>query len=70
MEAAEGTLRANGLKEAYIRPIVSIGDGIMGVNPENNRIRTFIIFWEWCAYLGDDGSVLKGKISPALLTVV
>jgi hypothetical protein len=42
----------------------------MGVNPENNRIRTFIICWEWCAYLGDDGSVLKGKISPALLTVV
>ncbi len=68
MEATKETLRANGLKEAYIRPIVFIGDGVMEVNPVNNPIRTSIICWEWGAYLGDDGSVLEGEISPALLT--
>jgi branched-chain amino acid aminotransferase len=55
MEAAKETLRANGLKKAYIRSIVFISDGVMGVNPGNNPIRVSIICWEWGAYLGDDG---------------
>jgi hypothetical protein len=29
--SAKETLRANGLKGAYIRPIVFIGDGVMGI---------------------------------------
>jgi branched-chain amino acid aminotransferase len=53
--ATKETIQANGLKEAYIRPIVFIGDGVMGVHPGNNPIRTSIICWEWGAYLGDDG---------------
>ncbi len=55
MDATKETLKANGLKEAYIRPLVFIGDGVMGVHPGNNPIRTAIICWEWGAYLGDDG---------------
>ncbi len=55
MDATKETLKANNLKEAYIRPIVFIGDGVMGVHPGNNPIRTSIICWEWGAYLGDDG---------------
>lgn len=53
--ATKETLAANGLKEAYIRPLVFIGDGVMGVHPGNNPIRTSIICWEWGAYLGDEG---------------
>ena len=53
--ATKDTLQANGLKEAYIRPLVFIGDGVMGVHPGTNPIRTSIICWEWGAYLGDDG---------------
>ena len=53
--ATKETIQANGLKEAYIRPIVFIGDGVMGVHPGTNPIRTSIICWEWGAYLGDDG---------------
>jgi branched-chain amino acid aminotransferase len=55
MDAAKKTLKANNLKEAYIRPIAFIGDGVMGVHPGSNRIRVSIICWKWGAYLGDEG---------------
>jgi branched-chain amino acid aminotransferase len=48
-------LRANGQKEAYIRPLVFVGDGVMGLNPQNNPIRVAVISWIWGAYLGEDG---------------
>jgi len=49
------TIRINGLKESYIRPIVFIGDGAMGIHPQNNPTRVAIAVWQWGAYLGDDG---------------
>lgn len=49
------TVKINGLKESYIRPIVFIGDGAMGIHPQNNPIRVAIAVWKWGAYLGDDG---------------
>jgi branched-chain amino acid aminotransferase len=52
-------LRQNLQKEAYIRPLIFIGDGVMGLNPANNPIRVTIISWLWGAYLGDEG-LLKG----------
>ena len=48
-------LRANGQKEAYIRPLVFVGDGVMGLNPQNNPIRVAVISWIWGAYLGEEG---------------
>ena len=53
-EACKETMRANGLKEGYIRPLVFIGDGAMGVHPQDNPIRVAIITWKWGAYLGDE----------------
>jgi len=47
-------LRENQLKEGYIRPIVFIGEGVMGVYPGDNPIRVAIITWSWGAYLGDE----------------
>jgi branched-chain amino acid aminotransferase len=58
-EACKETLRANQLKEGYIRPIVFIGEGVMGVYPGDNPIRVGIIVWSWGAYLGDE-AVEKG----------
>ncbi len=50
------TLKANGLKEAYIRPLVFIGAGGMGVLPtDDNPIQLCIAVWAWGAYLGDEG---------------
>jgi len=52
-EACKETLRANQLKEGYIRPIVFIGEGVMGVYPGDNPIRVAITTWSWGAYLGE-----------------
>jgi len=54
VEACKETLRANGLAEGYIRPIVFIGEGVMGVHPGDNPIRVSIITWPWGAYLGEE----------------
>jgi branched-chain amino acid aminotransferase len=45
-------LRANKLAEAYLRPIVFIGSGAMGVYAPDNPIVTAIVAWRWGAYLG------------------
>jgi len=58
-EAVLLLLRENKLEEAYIRPLVFIGNGSMGVHPKDNPIRVAIAAWSWGAYLGDDG-VTKG----------
>ena len=52
-------LRQNQQTEAYIRPLVFVGDGVMGLNPGTNPIRVTIISWVWGAYLGDEG-LMKG----------
>ena len=58
-EACKETLLGNKLKEGYIRPIVFIGEGAMGVYPGDNPIRLSIITWSWGAYLGE-GAIEKG----------
>ena len=52
--ACKETLRENGLKAGYIRPLAFIGEGVMGVYPGDNPIRVAIITWSWGAYLGDE----------------
>ncbi len=49
------TIRANKLKECYIRPLVYIGYGAMGLYPKGNPINVSIAVWPWGAYLGDEG---------------
>ncbi len=54
-EACCRILKVNGMKEGYIRPLVFIGDGVMGVHPKDNPVRLTIAAWKWGAYLGDEG---------------
>jgi branched-chain amino acid aminotransferase len=49
------TVRVNKIKECYIRPIVYIGYGAMGLYPQGNPINVSIAVWPWGAYLGDKG---------------
>jgi branched-chain amino acid aminotransferase len=49
------TVKVNKLKECYIRPLVYIGYGAMGLYPRGNPIRVAIAAWPWGAYLGEEG---------------
>lgn len=49
------TVKANKLKECYIRPIAYIGYGAMGLYPKENPVDVSIAAWPWGAYLGEDG---------------
>jgi len=53
-EACLETVRRNGLESCYIRPLVYMGEGAVGLGAEN-RIRVSIIAFPWGAYLGEDG---------------
>ena len=46
------TLKANELREGYVRPLSFVGHGEMGVYPGNNPVQTIIAAWAWGAYLG------------------
>lgn len=49
------TIRVNNIKECYIRPLVYIGYGAMGLYPKDNPVKVAIAVWPWGAYLGEDG---------------
>ncbi len=51
-EASVALVRNNGLDEAYVRPLIYLGDGAMGVYSPTNPVRTTIISWRWGEYLG------------------
>ncbi len=58
-EAVIETVRVNGFKACYIRPLIYRGYSQLGVNPLPCPVETAILVWEWDAYLGDD-AVEKG----------
>jgi branched-chain amino acid aminotransferase len=48
------TVRANGNKSCYVRPIVYRGYKALGVDPLPNPVDCSILVWEWGKYLGDE----------------
>lgn len=64
-QAIRKTLTTNGLSEGYIRPIVFIGDGEMGLFAKTNPIRVAVAAWSWGAYLGEEGirKGIRAKVS-------
>jgi branched-chain amino acid aminotransferase len=65
MKACGELLRANGMVEGYLRPMVYMGDGAMGIYAPQNPTRSMIIAWKWGAYLGEEAlkSGIRTKIS-------
>jgi branched-chain amino acid aminotransferase len=55
IDATKQTVRVNGLDACYIRPIVYLGYGEMGLNPLPCPVRVSIAVWPWGTYLGDEG---------------
>jgi branched-chain amino acid aminotransferase len=59
------TLRANRMTEGYVRPLVYLGAGAMGLLPKDNPTQVAIVVWPWGAYLGDEGLErgIRAKVS-------
>jgi branched-chain amino acid aminotransferase len=64
-EACWELLGANGLPEAYLRPLAFYGYGELGVATTGNPVDVVIMSWPWGTYLGDDGlkNGIRTKIS-------
>jgi branched-chain amino acid aminotransferase len=56
VDATRDLVRSNGLVDGcYIRPLVYLGYGEMGLNPLPCPVNVSIAAWPWGTYLGDDG---------------
>jgi branched-chain amino acid aminotransferase len=64
-QAVRKTLSANGLVEGYIRPIVFIGEGEMGLFARTNPVHAAVAVWSWGSYLGEEGMKkgIRAKVS-------
>jgi branched-chain amino acid aminotransferase len=51
-QAIFDTIRANGFKACYIRPLIYRGYGEPGVSPLHSPVDVAILCWEWGTYLG------------------
>lgn len=49
-DACRQVMKANGLVEAYLRPIAWRGSEQMGVSAQNNRINLAVAAWDWGSY--------------------
>ena len=53
--ATRDTVRVNGHLSCYIRPLVYLGYGEMGLNPLPCSVDVSIATWPWGTYLGEEG---------------
>ena len=49
------TIKVNDVPSCYIRPLVYLGYGEMGLNPLPCPVNVSIAVWPWGTYLGDEG---------------
>ncbi len=65
VKACLDTVRANRLQACYLRPLVFIGDGAMGLYATSNPTRVAIVAWKWGAYLGEEAlsKGIRAKVS-------
>jgi branched-chain amino acid aminotransferase len=54
-KACVEVLAVNGLEKGYLRPLVYMGYGSMGLFAMDNPTRVSVAAWPWGAYLGDEG---------------
>jgi branched-chain amino acid aminotransferase len=53
-QACVELLRVNAMSEAYLRPMIFVGDGTLGLQASNNPIRATVIALNWGTYLGEE----------------
>jgi branched-chain amino acid aminotransferase len=54
-KACLDVVRANKMAACYLRPLVYLGYGALGLGSFEPPVRTMVACYEWGAYLGDDG---------------
>lgn len=64
-DAVVETVRLNRLEACYIRPLVYIGYGEMGLYPGGNPVGVAIAAWQWGTYLGEEALTrgIRAKVS-------
>jgi branched-chain amino acid aminotransferase len=68
-EAHLEILRANDFKSnVYIRPLIYLGYGVMGLYHANAPVESMIAAWEWGAYLGEEGLQNGIKVCTSSIT--
>jgi branched-chain amino acid aminotransferase len=55
MAACAEVVRTNKMTACYLRPLVYLGYGALGLGSFEPPVRTMVACYEWGAYLGDDG---------------
>ncbi len=55
MAACIEVVRSNKMAACYIRPLIYLGYGALGLGSLEPPVRTMVACYEWGAYLGDDG---------------
>lgn len=55
IDACIEVLRVNDIKEAYLRPLIYLGYGALGLGSFEPPTRTVVACFEWGAYLGEEG---------------
>lgn len=53
-QAILDTIRENGMRECYIRPVIFRGYGEIGVSPLGCPVDVVVAVWEWGKYLGKE----------------
>lgn len=55
MQACVDVVKSNKMASCYLRPLVYLGYGALGLGSLEPPVRTMVACYEWGAYLGDDG---------------
>jgi len=55
VEATKETVRVNNVEACYIRPLIYLGYGEMGLNPLPCPVNVSIAVWPWGTYLDEEG---------------
>ena len=55
MQACVDVVKSNKMGSAYIRPLVYLGSGALGLGSLEPPVRTMVACYEWGSYLGEDG---------------
>ena len=59
MKAIKDTVRANGMNDCYIRPLLYLDGGGWNLSVDNGKASLAIAVWDWGNYLGED-ALAKG----------